>query len=353
MYQVQNSQTLVAVHRRLFTRGRTAPLVARTVMLLGLTSLLTDISSEMVSTVLPLYLVYTLGFTPLAVRRHRRPLPGRRARSSRLASGFVGDRLGAATRRSRRRLRPLRRLQARLRSRRAAPSARSRRSSCVDRTGKGIRTAPRDAMISLSTPKEQLGTAFGVHRALDTTGAMIGPLLAFGDARGRARSLRRDLHGQLLLRARRPRRLVLFVQNEAPRSEAAARGRAAPAGVLRARARPAAARRSAAVVALGCVLGLATISDGFVYLGLQRASTSSAASSRCSTSARRSSTCCSRCPVGRLADRVGRVRVFLRRLRRCCSCVYARCSCRASARRCSSSCILLCSARTTRRPTAC
>ena len=35
-------------------------------------------------------------------------------------------------------------------------------------------------MISLSTPERQLGAAFGVHRALDTTGAMIGPLLAFG-----------------------------------------------------------------------------------------------------------------------------------------------------------------------------
>ena len=61
MYQVQNSQALVAVQRRLFARGRTGPLVARTVMLLGLTSLFTDISSEMVSTVLPLYLVYTVG----------------------------------------------------------------------------------------------------------------------------------------------------------------------------------------------------------------------------------------------------------------------------------------------------
>src|SRR5262249_29790786 len=49
----------------------------------------------------------------------------------------------------------------------------------VDRTGKGIRTAPRDALISLSSDKSQLGLAFGVHRALDTIGAMIGPLIAF------------------------------------------------------------------------------------------------------------------------------------------------------------------------------
>ena len=49
----------------------------------------------------------------------------------------------------------------------------------LDRTGKGIRTAPRDAMISLSAPPRELGSAFGVHRAMDTAGAMIGPLVAF------------------------------------------------------------------------------------------------------------------------------------------------------------------------------
>jgi MFS family permease len=49
----------------------------------------------------------------------------------------------------------------------------------VDRIGKGIRTAPRDALISLSVPPERLGLAFGVHRTLDTGGALIGPLLAW------------------------------------------------------------------------------------------------------------------------------------------------------------------------------
>ena len=49
----------------------------------------------------------------------------------------------------------------------------------LDRTGKGIRTAPRDAMISLTAPEQDLGLAFGMHRAMDTAGAMIGPLVAF------------------------------------------------------------------------------------------------------------------------------------------------------------------------------
>jgi sugar phosphate permease len=49
----------------------------------------------------------------------------------------------------------------------------------VDRLGKGIRTAPRDAMISLATPRTQWGAAFGVHRSLDMAGAMMGPVLTF------------------------------------------------------------------------------------------------------------------------------------------------------------------------------
>ena len=56
---------------------------------------------------------------------------------------------------------------------------RSARSILLDRTGKGLRTAPRDAMISLTAPEKDLGLAFGVHRAMDTAGAMIGPMLAF------------------------------------------------------------------------------------------------------------------------------------------------------------------------------
>lgn len=47
----------------------------------------------------------------------------------------------------------------------------------TDRFGKGIRSAPRDAMIASSVPKEALGRAFGFHRMADTTGAVIGPLL--------------------------------------------------------------------------------------------------------------------------------------------------------------------------------
>jgi MFS family permease len=48
----------------------------------------------------------------------------------------------------------------------------------LDRVGKGVRTAPRDAWIAEAVPKKDLGLAFGIHRAMDTLGAVIGPLLA-------------------------------------------------------------------------------------------------------------------------------------------------------------------------------
>lgn len=51
-------------------------------------------------------------------------------------------------------------------------------SRFVDRVGKGIRTAPRDAIVAASTPPEIMGKAFGLHRTLDTLGAVLGPALA-------------------------------------------------------------------------------------------------------------------------------------------------------------------------------
>ncbi len=50
----------------------------------------------------------------------------------------------------------------------------------VDRIGKGLRSSPRDAMIDAFSPRESRGTAFGFHRAMDHTGAFIGPLVAMG-----------------------------------------------------------------------------------------------------------------------------------------------------------------------------
>ena len=87
MYQVSDSAAL----GRAFTRERAQPAVRRTVILLGLTSLLTDISSEMVVTILPLYLVAVGGFSPLAFGVIDGIYNGATA-IVRLASGYIGDR---------------------------------------------------------------------------------------------------------------------------------------------------------------------------------------------------------------------------------------------------------------------
>src|SRR3954447_16421039 len=173
MYTVQDTSSI----RRNLTTGRLKERVGGTVLLLGTCSLLTDISSEMVSAILPLYLVATLGFSPLQYGFVDGLYQGASA-IVRLISGFLGDRLN--------------------RHKSVAAFGYGLSAVCklglamvggalgglsalilLDRTGKGIRTAPRDAMISLTAPKEELGLAFGVHRAMDTAGAMIGPLIAF------------------------------------------------------------------------------------------------------------------------------------------------------------------------------
>ena len=91
MYQVQDSSALVAGHRALLRERPTERRVPRTVVLLGLTSLLTDISSEMVAAVLPLYLVYAAGFTPLQLGIVDGLYRGAAALVA-LASGFAADR---------------------------------------------------------------------------------------------------------------------------------------------------------------------------------------------------------------------------------------------------------------------
>src|SRR5215216_1441954 len=64
MYQAESAREVLRGRQRLFGRGRRPARVSRNVLLLGLTSLVTDISSEMVSTVLPLYLVFELRLSP-------------------------------------------------------------------------------------------------------------------------------------------------------------------------------------------------------------------------------------------------------------------------------------------------
>src|SRR5713101_6328270 len=145
------------------------------VVLLGLMSLLNDSASEMIYPLLPVFLTSTLGATPIIVGLIEGTAD---ALSSilKLAAGWISDRL------------PYRKPlivggYALAAASRAWISVAGRWTSVLaarllDRTGKGIRSAPRDALIADVTPPESRGRAFGFQRALDPPGAVGGPLLA-------------------------------------------------------------------------------------------------------------------------------------------------------------------------------
>lgn len=155
--------------------GRRTP-VAPVVVTLGLVSLLTDVSSEAVAAILPIYLTTALGMSTLAYGFVDGLYQGVSA-LVRIAGGWVADRTAkpkpvALTGYL---LSALARVGLLLATGVGAISA----VITADRIGKGLRTAPRDAMIAAATPASGLGRAFGVHRTLDTIGAALGPLLAF------------------------------------------------------------------------------------------------------------------------------------------------------------------------------
>ena len=148
-------------------------IVAPNVALLGLTSLITDISSEMVASIVPLYLTARLGFTALQFGATD-GLLGVATALTALVGALLADRW--------RRYREIAGVG-------YGASAASRLGLltavgwfpvlgwlAADKVGKGLRTGPRDALISLSAPPGRLGEAFGLHRAMDTGGALLGPL---------------------------------------------------------------------------------------------------------------------------------------------------------------------------------
>ena len=145
------------------------------VLWLSMVSLLTDLSSEMIYPLLPFFLTGVLGAGP-AILGVIEGIAESTSSLLKLASGWWSDRIG------RRKvlvligygiasvMRPLIALT-------TAPwQVLVIRFS--DRVGKGIRTAPRDALIAESVAPEQRGTAFGYHRAADHAGAVLGPVVA-------------------------------------------------------------------------------------------------------------------------------------------------------------------------------
>ena len=149
----------------------------RTVVVLGLVSLLNDSASEMITPLLPIFLTATLGAGPAIVGLVE-GLAEATASILKLVSGRLADRgvpakslvLGGYT------LSNVMRPPIGL----AVGWTSVLLLRFLDRVGKGIRTAPRDALIAAAAGPEQRGRAFGFHRSMDHAGSVIGPLLAFG-----------------------------------------------------------------------------------------------------------------------------------------------------------------------------
>ena len=301
MYQPEPIQAhaLPAALRR---RGWPWRSVAPNVWFLGATSLLTDLSSEMVASVLPLYLVVQLGFSPLAFGALDGLYNGIGA-LTRMVSGVAVDRwrqpkalasVGYA-------VSALCRLGL-LAAGRWWPGVAA--AIAIDRLGKGVRTVPRDALIAQSTAPEQLGYAFGVHRALDACGAMLGPVAAFALLTMVPQGFDVVFVASFFAALLGLGVLLLFVENLAPPVPAVPTPETRVASPLRA---PAFRR---AVVA-STLLAVATISDAFVYLVLLERLGIAVGAFPLLYVGTSLSYLALAVPAGALADQLGRWRVFL------------------------------------------
>jgi MFS family permease len=148
----------------------------RNIFFLGLVSLFTDISSEMIYPLLPVFLVSILGVGPTFVGLVE-GVAEATASFLKLFSGWVSDR------RQKRKFLVVSGYTLSTVTRPLVAAATAGWHVLfirfLDRVGKGIRTSPRDALVADSTPESEYGKAFGFQRALDHTGAVIGPLIAF------------------------------------------------------------------------------------------------------------------------------------------------------------------------------
>lgn len=280
------------------------PRIPRVVWLLGVVSLVTDISSEAVTAILPLYLTAVLGLSTIAYGVVDGLYQGVSA-LVRIAGGWAADRsdhpkwvafVGYG-------LSCIARFGLLFATGLGAVTA----VVTSDRIGKGIRTAPRDAMIAASVPSSELGRAFGVHRTLDTIGAVLGPLIAFailwaipgGYVSVMVASLAFAVIGVALI--------GLLVPDTRPREQARIRSAPTPAFRWRDVADP---RLLRLLVIVG-VLGVLTVGDGFLYLALLERSGFAAKWFPMLYVGTNIAFLVLAVPVGRLADRFGRARMLV------------------------------------------
>jgi MFS family permease len=277
--------------------------VAGNVFALGAVSMVTDISSEMVAAILPLYLAIGLGLGPAVYGLVDGLYTGATA-LLRLVGGYVADRVrrrklvaGVGYGMS---------AVAKIGLLAAGSSVPAIGAAIIaDRAGKGLRTAPRDALITLSTPGGDLGRAFGVHRAMDSAGAFAGPLLALAVLAASGQAFDAVFVTSFCVATAGVLLLVLFVRDR--------RG-------SRPAVRTVSPRAATALVRLGPVrllvlgamlLGLSTIGDGFVYLLLQRRENLAVGWFPLLAVGTSLAYLLLAMPLGVLADRIGRTKVFL------------------------------------------
>lgn len=288
-----------ADHSRL--RGLTA--VGGNVFALGTVSLLTDISAEMVTAILPVYLVFGLSMSPLAYGMIDGIYTGATA-LLRLVGGYVADRV-----RKPKAVAGIGYAMSALAKLGLLAVGRSAGAIglviAADRAGKGLRTAPRDALITLSAPPRTLGRAFGVHRTMDSIGAFLGPIVALAVLAATGQAIDAVLVTSFCIAALGVLVLVLFVRDRHDERP--------PTAVISPRQalqllRAAPVRR---LLIAACLLGFAVIGDGFVYLLLQRREEVSIGSFPLLAVGTSLAYLLLAIPIGALADRIGRAPVVL------------------------------------------
>ena len=278
--------------------------ISPVVVSLGFTSLFTDISSEMVNSLLPAWLVLHLHMSPLQYGVIDGIYSGLSVALLSLLAGYLADRGG--------------------RQKEVALFGYALSGLCkllllgvaatwgwialvmgVDRAGKGIRAAPRDALISLNSEPAAYAMAFSVHRAMDACGSLLGPITAFAlltllpgayDAVW-VTSFFFAVIGVAVLWLFVPQAPVVDVSHVA--------------SAMRIEWSPWKSRRLMALTACGTLLAATTVSDGFLYLLLQQKSATSAGFFPLFYVITAAAYMLLSIPAGRLADRTSRSRVFL------------------------------------------
>ncbi|KWK80345.1 MFS transporter [Burkholderia ubonensis] len=241
------------------------PAIPRTVWALGFVSLLMDLSSELVHALLPVYLVTTMGMSVVALG----VLEGAAEATAlivRIFSGAISDWLG------RRKALLLAGYGLAALTKPLFPLAHGPglviAARLVDRFGKGIRGAPRDALVADVAPPEIRGACYGLRQSMDTVGAVGGPLLAIALMFAFADHIR-----AVLWFASIPAFATLAVLMFGVREPAAARaGRPRPfRSPLDRRALRMFSARYWYVVAIGATFTLARFSEAFLVLRAQQA----------------------------------------------------------------------------------